>query len=283
MIEHERVQRAFERVPEELKEYPQWVNWRVDQKQKVPINPLTLGNAGVAWANTWTPFEQAYAVALRCGLGLGFVLTEDDPYTCVDLDQCVDPKGAISADTRAMLDLLAGWVELSPSGTGLHIWVQNEQPVNRRTKGIEIYSSKRWMTVTGRGNPQLSASIPERTAELAELVAHAFPDPPVEFSPPLHLPDDEDIWPHLFHARNGAFFECLYRGDTSVCHHDHSRSVIMLANQLALMTNGDAVRMKHLLYQTALVREKWAEKRGAQTWIDYQIADAIAYVSGKRR
>ena len=274
----------FERVPAELKEYPQWVNWRVDSEQKIPMNPLTQGNAGVTWPNTWAPFAQAYQTAQRDELGLGFVLTEDDPYTCVDLDKCVGPKGEISTDTRAILDLVSGWVELSPSGTGLHIWVQNAQPVNRRTKGIEVYSSKRWMTVTGRSNPKLSLLIPERTDEIAQLMEHHFPDTSVavEFTPHPHLPDDDDIWQCLLHGRNSSFFAALYQGDTSVCYHDHSRAVILLANQLAYMTNCDAARMKRLLYQTSLVCEKWEEKRGQQTWIDYQIADAISYVAGKR-
>ena len=283
MIEHEREHKPFERVPEELKDYKQWVNWRVENEKKVPVNPHTLGNAGVAWPNTWSVFEQAQETTRDTGLGLGFVLTEDDSYTCVDLDKCVDPKGEISTDTRAILDLLSGWVELSPSGTGLHIWVKNEQPVNRRTKSIEIYSSDRWMTVTGRCNPTRSLVIPERTVELAELIRRTFPDTSATFSPLPTLPDDEDIWQRLFNARSGSFFHSLYRGDTSVCQNDRSRGVIMLANQLALMTDGDAARMKRLLYQTGLVCEKWEEKRGGQTWLDYQIADAISYVSGRRR
>ena len=290
IMEHDRPVREyeegwpFERVPEELKEYPQWVNWYVDSEQKIPLNPLTLGHAGVTWPNTWVPFAQAFQTAQCNDLGLGFVLTEDDPYTCVDLDKCVEARGKISAATRAILDLVSGWVELSPSGTGLHIWVKNEQPVNRRTKGIEIYSSKRWMSITGRSNPKQLLRIPDRTAEIVELLEGHFPNTSAsaEFVPPPHLPDDAEIWQRLLHGRNSAFFAALYQGDTSVCHHDHSRAVIMLANQLAYMTNGDAVRMRHLLYQTGLVCEKWAEKRGQQTWIDYQIQDAISYVGGKQ-
>ena len=80
-----------------------------------------------------------------------------------------------------------------------------------------------------------------------------------------------------------AFFESLFAGDTSVCHDDHSRAVIMLANQLAIVTGLDAVRVKRLLYQTGLVTEKWEEKRGNSTWIEYQIHDAIRYVSGAKR
>ena len=59
--------------------------------------------------------------------------------------------------------------------------------------------------------------------------------------------------------------------------------MILLANQLALLTAGDASRIKRLLYQTGLVRAKWEEKRGAVTWLDYQIQDAIRYVAGMKR
>lgn len=49
--------RPFERVPEELKAHTQCVNWRREDGYKVPVNPSTLGNAGVHWKNTWAPFE----------------------------------------------------------------------------------------------------------------------------------------------------------------------------------------------------------------------------------
>jgi hypothetical protein len=32
---------------------------------KQPVNPRTLANAGVHWANTWTSFDEAYATYLR--------------------------------------------------------------------------------------------------------------------------------------------------------------------------------------------------------------------------
>jgi len=214
---------------------------------------------------------------------LGFVLTEYDPYTVIDLDDCVGEGSAVSSQARVILDLLTGWVELSPSETGLHIWVRNEQPINRRTHGIEVYSNARWITVTGRSNPNASLAIPERTVEVAELIDRYFQEVKREFAQPAVLAEDEDIWQRLFNSKNGAFFESLFAGDTSVCHDDHSRAVIMLANQLAIVTGLDAVRVKRLLYQTGLVNEKWEEKRGNSTWIEYQIHDAIRYVSGRRR
>ncbi len=117
----ELVPRPYERIPQELQQLSQWVNWRNDDGRKVPVNPSTLRNAGVNWPDTWSSFGQARQVALEHELGMGFVITEDDPYTCVDLDNCIDHDGQIDDRTREILDLLAGWVELSPSETGLHI------------------------------------------------------------------------------------------------------------------------------------------------------------------
>jgi primase-polymerase (primpol)-like protein len=167
-MEREPVLHRFDRVPEELKGFRQWVNWRLDIDRKVPVNPTTLSNAGVQWPNTWSSFDKARDVAIRNELGIGFVLTADDPYTYVDSDHCVDERGEVSDQTRAILCLLAGYVELSPSGTGLHIWMKSELPINRRGVGIEIYSSKRWMTMTGRHNPHIQPVIPERTAQSAK-------------------------------------------------------------------------------------------------------------------
>ena len=274
----------FSRIPEELKQLDQWVNWRLDQDAKVPVNPRTLGNAGVNWSDTWSGFAAAREVAIQRDLGLGFVLTEHDPYTCVDLDNCVGPRGGVDARTRDILDLLGGWVELSPSGRGLHIWVRNERPLSRRTKTLEVYSYGRWMSVTGRSNPRAPLVIPERTEAVETLVDRYLPkpEPPVAApSQPVPL-NDTEIWQRLFHGESADLYTRLYDGDLSACGGDHSLGVILLANQLAWMTDYDPGRMKQLLYQTGLVQKKWQEARGAISWIDYQIRDAIAYMSGRQ-
>lgn len=282
----EQAPRPFQRVPEELRDLTQWVNWRIDDdERKVPINPHSLRNAGVNWPNTWSDFEQAKGVAVDRELGLGFVLTESDPYTCIDLDNCVGPRGRVNSRTREILDLLSGWVELSPSGLGLHIWVRNDRLISRRTKGLEIYSSGRWMSVTGRSNPESPLEIPDRTVEVEELFDRFMP----RVEKPTRIPiqpiplSDLDIWQQLFDSDRGDLYASLCYGDLSVCGDDHSLGVILLANQLARMTDFDAGRIKSLLYGTKLVRDKWEEKRGATTWIDHQIQDAIAYMSGRQR
>ena len=46
----------YTRIPEELQELTQWVNWRSEDGRKVPMNPRTLRNAGVNWPRTWADF-----------------------------------------------------------------------------------------------------------------------------------------------------------------------------------------------------------------------------------
>lgn len=268
----------LERVPAELKQYDQWVNWHPAAARKVPLNPHTRGHAGVNWPATWASYAHALENANRHALGLGFVLTPEDPYLCVDLDHCVGTHGEVSAPTRALLDLLAGYVELSPSGTGLHIWVKSAVAVNRRRPELEIYASGRWMTMTGRHHPQAPPEIPERTDAIVELVHRYFPGEEQSTAMQTVRSDDE-LWQTLFASAHGLFFQSLFRGDITVAHNDPSRAVILLANQLARMTDLDAVRVKRLLYQTNLVRPKWEERRGSSTWLDQQILNAIRYVA----
>lgn len=138
--------------------------------------------------------------------------------------------------------------------------------------------------MTGRVNPQAPQIIPARTNELAELIRLFFPRQEPTVYTPQEVPlEDEAIWGRLFHSKNGTTFQSLFNGDVSVAHNDHSRGVIFLANRLALLTDGDAARMRSRMYQTGLVTDKWESKRGGQTWIDYQIKEAIRWANSKKR
>lgn len=106
-----------------------------------------------------------------------------------------------------------------------------------------------------------------------------FPDCAGEGPSAASKLDDDAVWQRLFSSPHGAFYLSLYQGDLSSCCNDHSRAVILLANQLARITDLDAARMKRLLYQTGLVRPKWEERRGESSWIDCQILNAIRYVA----
>jgi putative DNA primase/helicase len=76
------------------------------------------------------------------------VFSSADPYTGIDLDNCVDENGKIALWALEIVRCFDSYTELSATGSGLHIIVRGEVP-NRRKGHVEVYSSKRFFTVTG--------------------------------------------------------------------------------------------------------------------------------------
>jgi putative DNA primase/helicase len=140
-----------ENIPRELKVRPQWVVWKAvgEKPDKVPYSARTGRKASSTDLMTWSTFLEALEAYehSECA-GLGFMFSSADPYTGVDLDGCVNENGEIAGWALEIACYLDGYTELSATGTGLHIIVRGDVP-NRRKGDIEVYSSKRFFTVTG--------------------------------------------------------------------------------------------------------------------------------------
>src|SRR5215208_1987279 len=120
----------IENIPAQLTERPQFVCWRLEERDgkqtKIPYTPGTLRRASTTDLLTWRTFEEALA-AYEAGEppydGIGFVFCSGDPLAGIDLDDCRDPQsGEISPWAKKIIsDASEGYVEVSPSGTGVHI------------------------------------------------------------------------------------------------------------------------------------------------------------------
>lgn len=168
---------ALEDIPEELKKYKQWINWRYEAREgsakptKVPLNPHNGKLASVTNPDTWGDFKTALANTARpdCD-GVGFVITDNDPYCFIDLD---DPSvdGQINQATfdrqRKIFETFASYTEFSPSNKGVHIIVKAKLDSGRRRDCVEIYTNQRFMTMTG--NVYLRTEIQDRQ-ELATIL-----------------------------------------------------------------------------------------------------------------
>src|SRR5215208_6272265 len=106
----------------ELRQRPQWVAWNYVWKadkakwDKPPINPHTGKAAKTNDPRTWGTYEEAAQYARAHGLpGVGFVLTEEDDLTGIDLDKCCN--GTLEPWARAILREAETYAELSPSKT----------------------------------------------------------------------------------------------------------------------------------------------------------------------
>lgn len=154
----------FENIPAEMRGYHQWVNWRYEEREgdkptKVPYSPLTGGHANVHKPETWGTYEEAvHALGNGWYSGIGFVLTEKDPYAFIDLDEPKNHDGspldpnefALRFERQKMIfETFNSYAELSPSGKGLHIIVKGKIDSGRKRSSVEIYSDDRFMTMTG--------------------------------------------------------------------------------------------------------------------------------------
>jgi putative DNA primase/helicase len=140
-----------EGIPEELRARPQWVVWKAvgEKPDKVPYSARTGRRASSTNLLTWGTFQDALE-AYENGeyAGLGFVFSTGDPYTGIDVDNCVDEDGEIASWALEIVHYFDSYTELSATGSGLHIIVRGDMP-NRRRGDIEVYSSKRFFTMTG--------------------------------------------------------------------------------------------------------------------------------------
>lgn len=144
-------------VPDEIRSRRQWVVWKLKRRKegwdKQPFMPSGKP-ASHSDLTTWSSFEEATEALHTEGggfRGVGFVFSSGDPFVGVDLDHCLAP-GSGELDERAarIIHKLGGYSEISPSGHGVHVFVKAEIPRPVKKDWIEVYSERRFFTVTGR-------------------------------------------------------------------------------------------------------------------------------------
>jgi putative DNA primase/helicase len=155
----------IENIPEKLTERPQWVLWHYEERDgkltKVPYTPAGW-RASATDLLDWTPCAEALAAYQRGHYdGIGFVFSSADPFVGIDLDKCRNPEtGEISEWAQKIISRVQeGYVEVSPSGRGVHVIVEGtvrsggmrkKVRVNEEVVGeIEMYSRERFFTITG--------------------------------------------------------------------------------------------------------------------------------------
>jgi putative DNA primase/helicase len=148
-------------IPTELGERRQWVVWRYEERDgkrtKVPYVPGTHRRASHSDLMTWRNFSRALQ-AYENYDGIGFMFSSADPYVGIDLDHCRDPEsGEIAEWAQEIVDRVGdeAYVEVSPSGTGVHIITRGTVRGGGMRKKvepegeIELYSQQRFFTMTG--------------------------------------------------------------------------------------------------------------------------------------
>lgn len=237
-------------IPTELRDFPQWLLWRGEWKapqngkpgkwNKVPFQ----ANGSLARVNaaaSWTSFPVACRAYLNShkpesGIapfnGLGFVLTRENGIVGIDIDDAIDlATGTIKTQAIAVIKLFDSYTEVSPSGSGLRIFVRGQLPPKGRVRNqsdgskYEVYDGGRYLTVTGRKLPGSPLAIEDRSEELRKFHAN-YIAAPEDAAPtyqgeagetarpvvPNALTDDE-LLEKACNSHNGTEFAALWDGD----------------------------------------------------------------------
>lgn len=247
-------------IPDDLKSFNQFVVWKAEYRDgkptKVPYNAHTGQRASVDDPSTWCDFDTACRIAETGDVsGVGFMLSANDPFGFIDLDDPwkTDAAGnAVHANPQAEFErqqniaaTFDSYTERSPSGNGAHVIVRTPNVSNgRRRGGVEVYTSHRFMTMTG--DVIRPAPVADRAelfgilwAELGGATANTF-DGAAVYQPATET--DEAIFNRAAAAINGDKFMRLWNGNASDLQGDTSGSAIdqALVNFLAFHSKDPA-------------------------------------------
>lgn len=279
------------KIPAELKKFPQWVCWEFKKRNgnwtKEPHCPKTGQLASTTDPSTWGQFFEAYKAYSRNGkyAGVGFVLTDSDPFVAYDLDHCWTELGA-SEEVVPILQQLNSYTENSPSAEGLRVLAKGELPETGRKKGnFEVYDSGRYVTITGHIIPNAPDTIEARQDEITKVHKQIFgsqkkTSKPKDKSYPKNdttQSQKDDIQPVLekaFASKNGDKIKALYDGDYGD-YPSQSEADLALACHLSYWLKNDFGAIDAAFRKSALMRDKWDSKRGASTYGAQTIDKAI--------
>ena len=126
--------------PKELAALPQWICWRLEP------DPKTGRKASSTNPQTWATLAEAEAARQKyLFTGVGFVFTEAGGIVGVDIDHCKKEDGSWNEVASAILAKYPSYTEISPSGTGLHIFYRGSMPGkgNKNSQSaVEMYARR---------------------------------------------------------------------------------------------------------------------------------------------
>ncbi|MER7794893.1 DNA primase [Streptomyces sp. NPDC097640] len=171
MAAHRAARKQVDPVPSAMTRRRQWVR-RANRKVPLSVTGLKVRPASSTDPETWA----SYSAATRstAGVGLGFVLSSVDRLVCIDLDHAL-LEGELRPWARRIVDSVpATYIEVSPSGTGLHIWGFGSVGRGRRMRhgeaSVEVYDRGRYITVTREPFENAPSTLTDLSRVIADLL-----------------------------------------------------------------------------------------------------------------
>lgn len=293
----------FMDVPWDLRERPQWVCWRLEPRSEQPAGKATkvpyradgLGKASSTDSATWCSFDDAAVAVEEGGFdGIGFVLTDDDPFVGVDLDNCRNAEtGEIELWAWEVVTALDSYTEVSPSDAGLHVFVRAALPSSGRRRGsIELYQSRRYLTITGARLGYFSTAVEGRQEEIDALYDQTFgsadgeqPHEDTSAADDGRAPDrsNAEVLALAFRAPDGDVFARLHAGN-QLDYPSTSEADAAYLQRLSIHQYCDypAIQLDELFRSSGRMRPKWDERRGDRTYGEMTIEAVLGWERERR-
>ncbi len=264
--------------PQELTNKKQWVCWRYEpdpnggKPKKMPINPRTGKGAMSNNPDTWSDYQTALNATKEFDYtGIGYMFSKDDDIVGVDIDHCYNPETKEFNDiARAIIDRQPTYVEFSPSGDGVHLYFKGTKPKGsskNSEKGVEMYDSVRYFTVTGRQLPGTPDIIAEGTDTLKWIYETYIKKPRKKSSKkkseePIEL-TDEELLNKAKGSEDGELFTALLEGRWQEHYQSQSEADMSFCRKLAFWSGKKKEQMDRIFRASGLFRPKWDERHHA--------------------
>ncbi len=272
---------SYDAFPQILKEQKQWIVWKFEKvagKEKPTKVPYknTAQKAASTNPNDWLSFENCKKLLETNQFnGLGYVFTQG--VVGIDLDHCFEEDGfTLKQWAKDIVDLFPSYIEISPSGTGLHIFILCEADFKGAKTyigdgDIERYCRGRYFTVTGniygdykelkqydqdfflkwhnsfiKDNPKKEKQIPQTQQSTL-------------------LPDDNKILEVMFKSKHGEKLKDLYQGNWEKYFRkeekkSQSEADLSFVGSLMFFCQNNTVVADRIFRSSGLMREKWDRK-----------------------
>lgn len=277
-------------IPAELREYKQWLWFKKIRKQdlkgkekilKLPVSPITLKSDDWNNKEQWGDFETAVNNLESSGCdGLSFVLSRDDPFVCIDLDNVDNKKQDMFIN-----DFNGTYVEFSQSGMGIHIFAKGEieKNFNNQIEKVEMYQENRCIAMTGNIEDFENSGVRKVLSKQNELDKYYKLFAPkdsirkkiLNYQSSNMLPETDKVIEIMcrYNTKAKALFEGSHRSG------DASKDDFSLLLFLNSFTHGNAEMMKEIFLQSALNRIDDRSKRRTQEgylrYLDESIKKAV--------
>ena len=266
-------------IPDTMKNYNNWVVWR----EKIPYNPKTGYRTDPTKpccsydeAITRYKYSEEYT-------GIGFVFTKECGLTFIDLDHCIDEDGNESPLAQEMQELFKDcYIEVSQSETGLHIVCIGSVPQTIKTKEIEIYSSRRFMAMTGNA---IKPQEPQRAQERLDMIFNRYKPKTAEIKPQNatqghtygRVTDTQELINAILNSRQGKKWARIHAGNYDG-YPSPSEAAQAYINIVNYFSGGNIDLIKGLFSQSQFPEHK--KKYTEESYINRMIQNAQKTATG---